>query len=55
MLPTVAAGAIIVLGIVIAFAGFLDGGGNMLLIVIGIVAVAIGGLLGMAARRQPGS
>jgi hypothetical protein len=52
MLPLIAAAALVVLGIVLAVLGFMDGSGNMLLIVAGLIAVVAGGALGLAARRQ---
>jgi hypothetical protein len=50
MITNFAAGTLVVLGAVIAVVGFLAGGGVQLL-VLGLAAVAVGGVLGMLGRR----
>lgn len=50
MVTNLAAGTLVVLGILIAVLGFLAGG-SMPFVIVGLVAVFAGGLLGMLERR----
>lgn len=51
MLTNVAAGTLIVLGVLLTVLGFLAGGGNVTFTLIGLGAVAVGGILGLLGRR----
>ena len=51
MYANVASGALIVIGAVFAVLGLLAGG-NPVVAVIGLVAIAVGGMLSLAARRS---
>ncbi|HEX2765713.1 MAG TPA: hypothetical protein VHR55_03620 [Candidatus Limnocylindria bacterium] len=50
MTANFASGALVVLGILFAVLGLLSGGGIALML-IGLAAIVVGGLLGLAARR----
>lgn len=50
MTATFASGALVVLGILFAVLGLLSGGGIPLML-IGLAAIAVGGIIGLAARR----
>jgi hypothetical protein len=52
MTTSFAAGALIVLGILLTVLGFIAGGGNVTFTLIGLGAIAIGGLLGVLDRRS---
>ena len=52
MYTNFASGTLIVIGVVIAVLGLL--GGNLVLLVIGLVSVLAGGALGLVDRRRAG-
>jgi hypothetical protein len=51
MLANFAAGALIVLGVVLVVLGVFAGGGNVTFTLIGLGSVVVGGILGVLAQR----
>lgn len=51
MTTNFAAGALIVLGVLLTILGFLAGGGDVTFTLIGLGAIAAGGVLGLLERR----
>jgi 1,4-dihydroxy-2-naphthoate octaprenyltransferase len=52
MLANFAAGTLIVLGALLTVLGFIAGGGNVTFTLIGLGAIAVGGILGLLERRR---
>jgi hypothetical protein len=51
MYANFASGTLIVLGVLLTVLGFIAGGGNVTFTIIGLVAIATGGVIGLLERR----